>query len=106
MGLHLPDFVFQVPVASADRHSGCEIDFLLLNQGFPMSPEKYADIYIPIWDPGNESSWKQGDFLSVRLLFYDPELRFDSSEMIYTNIHQRIKKNDDKLTTNTNIKWS
>ena len=47
--------------------------------------------------------WEQGSFLSVWVLFYSPAKNFDGSEMImYINIHQQMKENNVKLTTNTN----
>ena len=37
-------------------------------------------------------SGQEGSFLSLQVFCYSPGLNFDSSEMIYINVHHRIKE--------------
>ena len=48
---------------------------------------------------------RRGSFPSMRVFSYGPELNFHS-EMIYILYTPTNKRNDDKLTTNTNVKRS
>ena len=41
---------------------------------------------------GSRSGREEGSFLSVQVFCYSPGLNFDSSEMIYINVHHRIKE--------------
>ena len=51
-----------------------------------------------VQDPGNRLGRERGSFLSAQVFFYGPGLNFDSSEMTYIDIHQRIKENGEKHT--------
>ena len=62
---------------------------------------------IQVKGPGNGSGRKWGtSFLSVQVFFYGPELSSDGSEIIIHFNTPTNKRDNDKLTTNTNIKRS